>query len=140
MEHRTFHIHNMFLPLPQSVCDQNWRAWEAKRMQHDDFDAALVLSRTVDTSCSMSDSEMSCVSEADSSTSRSIFVQSNARHRGGCIMCNAGTKGGNELHLQGLVNDISAVLSRHTGQPRGLDGKFGPTTKRRSEPLPQACE
>ena len=53
----------MFSTLPQSVRDEGWQAWEAQRMQREDFDAP-------NTSHDASDSEMSCISDADSCTTK----------------------------------------------------------------------
>ena len=126
----------MFSPLPQSVRDQSQRVWEVKRMQNQDVDVSCALS---------SDSEMDCISEADSTTSRKIklnklvcnmnsnqrehlcAIKRKAQKRLHNVQCR--NKGGNELHLQGLVNDIAGVLNLHAGQTRGSDGKYGSTTK-----------
>ena len=135
----------MFSPLPQSVRDQSSQSWEVKRMQHEDVDAPLILAHAVDTSCGLSsDSEMSCISEADSTTSRRIklnklvcnmnsnqrghlcAIKRNAQKRLHNVQCR--NKGGNEMHLQGLVNDIAEVLNLHAGQARGSGGKFGSTS------------
>ena len=118
-------------------------------MQNRDVDAPLIFARTVDTvvdiSCGLSsDSEMDCISEADSTTSRRIklnklvcnmnsnqrehlcAIKRKAQKRLHNVQCR--NKGGNELHLQGLVNDIAGVLNLHAGQTRGSDGKYGSTT------------
>jgi len=114
-------------------------------MQKEDVDAALALTHTVEAGNGASDSELSCVSEADSSTSR--------RHKLSKLTCsttfdqmehlraikrqaqkrlyNVQRKGGNAKHLQGLVDDISAALSQRTMQTRGPGGKFGSATTHR---------
>lgn len=135
----------MFSPLPQSVLDQSLQAWETKGMREEDFDAPLAAANTVEAETDESDSELSCVSEADSSTSRRHKLSKLARtteqmehlrtikrqaqkrlynvHRRG--------KGGNAKHLQGLVDDISVALSQCTLQARGCDGKFGSASTHR---------
>ena len=130
----------MFAPLPQSVVDQSWEAWEGKCMQKEDVDAAVALTHAVEADAS--DSELSCVSEADSSTSRRHklskptcsmtldqmghlrAIKRHAQKR----LYNVQRKGGNAKHLQGLVDDISAALGQCTTQTRGSGGKFGSAT------------
>ena len=135
----------MFSPLPQSVRDQSQREWEVKSMQNEDIDAPLILAHTVDntvgTSCVISsDSEMSCISEADSTASRRLkliklvrnmnsnqkmhlcAIRRKAQKRLYNIQCR--NKGGNKMHLQGLVNDIAGVLNLHADRVRCSDGKF----------------
>ena len=53
----------MFSTLPQGVREEGWQAWESLRMQRKDFDAPT-------TSHDASDSEMSCISDADSCTTK----------------------------------------------------------------------
>ena len=127
----------MFSSLPQSVVDKSREAWEAKRMQEEDVDAALAVS--VEAGKDESDSETSCLSEADSVTSR--------RHKLSKLACNTKQiehlrtvkrvaqkrlhnmhcrgQVGNAKHLQGLVDDISATLIQCTKQTRSCNGKFG---------------
>ena len=81
------------------------------------------------------DSDLSSVSEADSSTARrhklSKLAKNHVTHlrtvrrKAQRRLANARSRGGNAKHLQGLVDDISAVLSLE--QTRGHGGKFGPT-------------
>ena len=53
----------MFSTLPQGVREEGWQAWESIRMQREDFDAPTNIHDA-------SDSEMSCISDADSCTTR----------------------------------------------------------------------
>ena len=131
----------MFSPLPESVVDQSWEAWEGTLMQKDDVDAAL----THEVEADAYDSELSCVSEADSSTSRrrklskltcsTTLDQTDhlraIRRQAQKRQYNVQRKGGHTQHLQGLVDDISAALSQHTMQTRGTGGKFGSATTHR---------
>ena len=118
-------------------------------MQNEDVDAPLILDHTLDavvgTSCGpSSDSEMSCISEADITISRRIKLNKlvrnmNSNQRGNIcairrkaqkrlhnVQCR--NKGGNKMHLQGLVNDIAGVLNLHAARTRGSDGKFCSTS------------
>ena len=116
-------------------------------MQQEDVDAVSAPTPTVEAGSCATDSELSCVSEADSSTSR--------RHKLSKLTCSTTLdqmehlraikrqaqkrlynvqrkgKGGNAKHLQGLVDDISAALSQRTMQTRGPSGKFGSATTHR---------
>jgi hypothetical protein len=124
-------INRMISTLPRSVSEQSRQAWEANHLAKEDLDAAS----TQDAS----DSELSYVSEADSSTSR--------KHKLKKLTCNKDQmehlraikrqaqrrlyniqykgSGGNAKHLQGLVDDISATLGQWPSQSRKHDGKFG---------------
>ena len=113
-----------FSSLPCSVASQSWMAWESKRMMEDDRDAPQAAV----------ESDLSSVSEADSSTARRHklskltknkmehlrAVKRRAQKRLGNVRSRG--KGGSAKHLQGLVDDISAVLS--PVQIRGHGGKF----------------
>ena len=55
----------MFSTLPQRVRDEGWQAWEAELMQREDTNAPPPATRH-----EASDSEMSCLSVADSSITR----------------------------------------------------------------------
>ena len=125
----------MFSTLPQSVRDEGWQAWEAQRMQHEDLNAPPTA-----TSQYASDSEMSCLSVADSSTTRRRKLDSmvygmtlsQVQHLRGIKRKTQRT-----LHdqrrrskskttpLDNMLGDISAVLSWQTHQTREADGKFG---------------
>ena len=125
----------MFSTLPQSVRDEGWQAWETQRMQREDLDAPPPV-----TSHDASDSEMSCLSVADSSTTRRYkldgmvygMTSSQANHLRGIkrkaqkaahnARCRNKSK---TAHLDNLLNDTSAVLSWQTRQTREADGKFG---------------
>ena len=126
----------MFSTLPQSVRDEGWQAWESQRMQQEDLNA-----QPPPTAHEASDSEMSCLSAADSSTTRRRKLDGmvygmdlNQMVRLRCIKKKAQRaahdirrrKGGaTNSHLDNLQNDISAVLSWQTHQTREADGKFG---------------
>ena len=108
----------MISTLPRSVSEQSRQAWEANHLQKEDLDA----SSTQDAS----ESDLSYISEADSSTSR--------KHKLKKLTCNKDQmehlraikrqaqrrlyniqykgSGGNAKHLQGLVGDISATLGQ----------------------------
>jgi len=118
----------MFSSLPQSVVDESREAWEAKRMQD-----------AVEAGKDESDSETSFLSEADSVTSRRRklsklacntkqiehlrTVKRQAQKRLHNVNCRGQV--GNAIHLQGLVDDISATLIQCTKQTRSCNGKFG---------------
>jgi hypothetical protein len=127
----------MFSSLPQSVVDESREAWEAKRMQEEDADATFAV--TLEAGKDNSDSEASCLSEADSITSRRHklsklacntkqvehlrTVKRQAQKRLHNVHCRGQV--GNAKHLQGLVGDISATLIQCTKQTRSCNGKFG---------------
>ena len=85
------------------------------------------------------DSDLSSVSEADSSTARRHklskltknhmvdlrAIRRKAQRRLGNVRSRG--KGGSAKHLQGLVDDLSAVLS--PAQTRGHAGKFASTAR-----------
>ena len=125
----------MFSSLPQSVVDESREAWEAKRMQ-EDADAAFAV--TVEAGKDDSDSETSCLSEADSITSRRRKLTKLAcnteqmehlraiKRQAQKRLYNVQRNGrGDAKHLQGLVDDISATLIQCTKQTRSCNGKFG---------------
>ena len=125
----------MFSSLPQSVVDESREAWEAKRMQEEDVDAAFAV--TVEAGKDDSDSETSCLSEADSITSRRRKLTKLAcnteqmehlraiKRQAQKRLYNVQRNGrGDAKHLQGLVDDISATLIQCTTQSRGCGGKF----------------
>ena len=131
----------MFSSLPQSVVDESREAWEAKRMQ-EDADAAFAV--TVEAGKDDSDSETSCLSEADSITSRRRKLTKLAcnteqmehlraiKRQAQKRLCNVQRNGrGDATHLQGLVDDISATLIQCTKQTRSCNGKFGTASTRR---------
>jgi hypothetical protein len=126
----------MFWSLPQSVVDESREAWEAKRMQEEDVDAAFAV--TVEAGKDDSDSETSCLSEADSITSRRRKLTKLAcnteqmehlraiKRQAQKRLYNVQRNGrGDAKHLQGLVDDISATLIQCTKQTRSCNGKFG---------------
>ena len=126
----------MFSSLPQSVVDESREAWEAKRMQEEDVDAAFAV--TVEAGKDDSDSETSCLSEADSITSRRRKLTKLAcnaeqmehlraiKRQAQKRLYNVQRNGrGDAAHLQGLVDDISATLNQCTKQTRSCNGKFG---------------
>ena len=133
----------MFSSLPQSVVDESREAWEAKRMQEEDVDAAFAV--TVEAGKDDSDSETSCLSEADSITSRRRkltklacnaeqmehlrAIKRQAQKRLYNVHCRGQV--GDATHLQGLVDDISATLIQCTKQTRSCNGKFGTASTRR---------
>ena len=125
----------MFSTLPQSVRDEGWQAWENQRMQQEDLNAPPTV-----TSHDASDNEMSCLSAADSSTTRRHKLDgmvygmtlSQVDHLRGInrkaqkaahnARCRRKSK---SAHLDNLLGDISAVLSWQTHQTREADGRFG---------------
>ena len=125
----------MFSTLPQSVCDEGWQAWEAQRMQREDIDAP-----PPGISHEASDSEMSCLSIADSSTTRRRKLGSvvysmtlsqvthlrDVKRRAQRAAHNARCRRKSEpRHLDGVLNDVAALLSWQTHQTREADGRFG---------------
>ena len=134
------HLHiyycvTMFSTLPQSVRDEGWQAWETQRMQQEDINAPPTV-----TSHDTSDSEMSCLSAADSSTTRRRKLDgmvygmtlSQANHLRGIkrkaqkAAHNAHCRSKSQTaHLENLLGDISAVLSWQTNQTRESNGRFG---------------
>ena len=67
-EYITSENETMLSSLPQSVREEGWEAWEAQRMQREDFDV---------TKHETSDSEMSCLSVADSPITRRRKLDTN---------------------------------------------------------------
>ena len=131
----------MFSSLPQSVVDESREAWEAKRMQ-EDADAAFAV--TVEAGKDDSDSETSCLSEADSITSRRRKLTKLAcnteqmehlraiKRQAQKRLYNVQRNGrGDATHLQGLVDDISATLIQCTKQTRSCNGIFGTASMHR---------
>jgi hypothetical protein len=131
----------MFSSLPQSVVDESREAWGAKRMQ-EDADAAFAV--TLEAGKDDSDSETSCLSEADSITSRRRKLTKLAcnteqmehlraiKRQAQKRLCNVQRNGrGDATHLQGLVDDISATLIQCTKQTRSCNGKFGTASTHR---------
>ena len=125
----------MLSTLPQSVCDEGWQAWEAQRMQREDLNAQ---SPTIIHEAS--DSEMSCLSVADSSTTRRRKLDSmvysmassqvthlrGIKRRAQKAAHNARCRRKSEpMHLDGVLNDVAALLSWQTHQTREADGRFG---------------
>ena len=128
----------MFSTLPQSVRDEGWQAWETQRMQQEDINAPPTV-----TSHDASDSEMSCLSAADSSTTRRrkldrlVYgmnlnqmvhlrrIKQKAQRSAHDVRRRQG--GANKSHLDDLQNDVSAVISWQTHQTREANGKFGQT-------------
>ena len=125
----------MFSTLPQSVRDEGWQAWESQRMQQEDLNAP-----PPPTTHEASDSEMSCLSAADSSTARRRKLDgmvygmtlSQVDHLRGIkrkaqkAAHNAPCRGKSRtMHLENVLGDISAVLSWQTHQTRETNGKFG---------------
>ena len=125
----------MFSTLPQNMRDEGWQAWENQRMQQEDLNAPSTV-----TSHDASDSEMSCLSAADSSTTRRHkldgmvygMTSSQADHLRGIkrkaqrtVHDQRRRRKSKTAHLDNLLNDISAVLSWQTHQTREADGKFG---------------
>ena len=126
----------MFSALPASVREESRRKCEQHRMQAEDVTAPLQpMHNSYD-----SDSDLSCLSLADSTITRTrklkqlvsaVDVQQ-ARHirnvkRGAQKQLNnvrCRHKDKPTAHLEGVVNDITNVLSWHTEQPRREDGKF----------------
>ena len=126
----------MFSTLPQSVCDEGWQTWETERMQREDRDAPPVMAVTFD--AETSDTEMSCLSAADSAPmmrkklNKLVYYINHmqvkhfkrkvqkAAHNARCRNKQNGS------HLHNVVDDITSVLSWQTQQTRELDGKFGP--------------
>ena len=121
--------------MPQSVRDEGWQAWEAELMQREDANAPRPATRHED-----SDSEMSCLSVADSSTTRRRKLDSMVRgitsnhvEHLRCIKRRAQKAAHNSrcrsnskpTHIDDMLSDVSAVLSWHTHQTRDADGKFG---------------
>ena len=124
-------INRMISTLLRSVSELSRQTWESKHLQKEDLDA----SSTQDAS----ESDLSYISEADSSTSR--------KHKLKTLICNKDQmehlravkrqaqrrlyniqhkgRGGNATNLQGLVDDISATLGQWSSQSREHDGKFG---------------
>ena len=87
-----------------------------------------------------SDSEMSCLSVADSSTTRRRKLDSmvysmassqvthlrGIKRRAQKAAHNArGRRKSEPMHLDGVLNDVAALLSWQTHQTREADGKFG---------------
>ena len=125
----------MFSTLPQRVRDEGWQAWEAELMQREDTNAPRPATRD-----EASDSEMSCLSVADSSTTRRRKLDSmvcgmtmnHAEHLRGIkrraqkaahnSRCRSKSK---PTQLDDLLSDVSTVLSWQTHQTRDADGKFG---------------
>ena len=60
----------MFSTLPQSVCDEGWESWESQRMKCEDIDVSDLPIPAEGGSSENSDSEMSCLSDADSPTTK----------------------------------------------------------------------
>ena len=58
-------IPTMFSTLPQGVREEGWQAWETQLTQQENLNAPV-------TSHDTSDNEMSCLSAADSSTTRRL--------------------------------------------------------------------
>ena len=125
----------MFSTLPQSVRDEGWQAWEAELMQREDANAPRPATRHED-----SDSEMSCLSVADSSTTRRRKLDSmvysmtlsqvthlrDIKRRAQKAAHNMHCRRKSEpTHLDSVLNDVSALLSWQTHQTRETDGKFG---------------
>ena len=123
--------------MPQSVRDEGWQAWEAQRMQCEDMNA---LQPPVTPGCDTSDSEMSCLSAADSPRTRGLKLDSlvygmnsnqrdHLRHikRKAQRSVHDGHRRNNSKtsHFEDLVGDISAILSWQTHQTREADGTFG---------------
>ena len=114
----------MFSTLPQSVREEGWEGWEAQRMQREDFDV---------TKHETSDSDMSCLSVADSPITRRRKLDNNdltqsdhlrsIKRKAQKAAHNAHSRGKSKnKHLDNLLDDISAVLSRQ--QARGSNGRF----------------
>jgi len=128
----------MFSTLPQSVRDEGWQAWENQRMQQEDLNAPPTV-----TSHDASDDEMSCLSAADSSTTRRLKldrlvygmnlnqmvhlrrIKQKAQRSAHDVRRRK--EGANNSHLDDLQNDVSAVISWQTHQTREANGKFGQT-------------
>ena len=125
----------MLSTLPQSVCDEGWQVWEAQRMQREDVNAPPPA-----ISHEASDSEMSCLSVADSSTTRRRKFDSmvysmtlsqvthlrDIKRRAQKAAHNMRCRRKSEpTHLDSVLNDVSALLSWQTHQTRETDGKFG---------------
>ena len=117
----------MFSTLPQSAREEGWEGWEAQRMQREDFDA--IKHET-------SDSEMNCLSVADSPITRRRKLDTNEltqdqlnhlrsiKRKAQKAAHNAHSRGKSKnKHLDNLLDDISAALSRQ--QTRGPNGRFG---------------
>ena len=117
----------MFSTLPQNVRDEGWEAWEVQRMQREDFDA---------TKHETSDSEMSCLSVADSPITRRRKLDTNeltqdqlnhlrsVKRKTQKAAHNAHSRGKSKnKHLDNLLDDISAALQTH--QTREPSGRFG---------------
>ncbi len=132
----------MFSSLPQSVVDESREAWEAKRMQEEDVDAAFAVA--VEAGKDDSESETSCLSGADSITSRRRKLTKLAcnteqmehlraiKRQAQKRLYNVQRNGrGDAKHLQGLVDDISATLIQCTKQTRSCNGKFGTASTHR---------
>ena len=134
----------VFSTLPLSVRSEGWELWESKCMEREDQDAREPPQETL---CDTPDSAMSCLSAADSTTSR--------RPKLDTLVCSTVQRGMNsnqvahlrgvkrtaqkrkhnvrsrkqatsgELHyLTGLIDDISSALSWQTQQVRESDGKL----------------
>ena len=134
----------MFSTLPQIVCDEGWRAWEAERMQCEDLDAPLVLAAPRESETTHdADSEMSCLSAADSPSSRRQKLDGLAKAPGSVnpkqvkhlqAIKRKAQKAAHDqkrrnkpkgAHLDDLLDDITSALSCLTLQTRESDGKFG---------------
>ena len=123
----------MFSTLPQSVREEGWEAWEAQRMQREDVDV---------TKHETSDSEMSCLSIADSPITRRRKLDTNdltqdqlnhlrsvKRKAQRTLHDQQRRNKSKNKHLDNLLDDISAVLSRQTHQTRESSGRFGQLDK-----------
>ena len=125
----------MFSTLPRSVRDEGWQAWEAQRMQREDVTAPPPA-----ISHRASDSEMSCLSVADSPTTRRRKLDSmvysvtlsqvthlrGIKRRAQKAAHNARCRRKSEpMHLDGVLNDVAALLTWQTHQTREADGRFG---------------
>ena len=119
----------MLSTLPQSAREEGWQAWEAQRMQRENFDAPV-------TKHEASDSEMSCLSAADSPITRRRKLDTNdltqdqldhirsIKRKAQRTLHDQQRRNKLEnIHLDNLLTDISAVLSRH--QTREPNGRFG---------------
>ena len=119
----------MFSTLPQSVHEEGWQAWEAQHMQWEDFDAPMTKHET-------SDSEMSCLSVADSPITRRrklddltqdklSNLRSVKRKTQRTLHDQQRRNKSKNTHLDNLLTDVSTALSRQTYQTRECNGRFG---------------
>ena len=133
----------MFSMLPLSVRREGWENWENTCMGREDKDAGTPIKYSTAAELNASDSEMSCLSAADSTTSRRRKLGRLVSHMNLADLAHLRTikrtaqkslhnarsrksKGqqANQKYLDSLLGDVVGVMSWHTEQPRDSDGKF----------------